>query len=170
MSGVNRGKQFEAQIERGFESVPGCSVDRLHDQTNGFAGSSNICDYIVYKHPTEFYIECKSCHGNTLSIYSNDPKKKYGAISNKQWEGLLEKSQIQGVVAGYIVWFIDHDITIFVKSAELKRLRDSGSKSLNIKDVYSDKLNNGEWCYIEGKKKRVLFDYNLSPFLERWCV
>ena len=165
----NRGKQFEVQIKRGFESVQDCSIDRLHDQTNGFAGSSNICDYIVYKRPTEFYIECKSCHGNTLSIYSNDSKKKYGAISNKQWEGLLEKSQIKGVVAGYIVWFIDHDITVFVKSEAMKRLRDSGSKSLHIKDI-CEKLDIDEWCKIEGKKKRVLFDYDLSPFLERWCV
>ena len=166
----NRGKQFEAQIQKGFESVQDCSIDRLHDQTNGFAGSSNICDYIVYKRPTEFYIECKSCHGNTLSLYSNDPKKKYGAISNKQWEGLLDKSQIQGVVAGYMIWFIDHDVTVFVKSTELRRIREMGCKSLNIKDISRGNLSPFEWCYIEGKKKRVLFDYNLSPFLERWCV
>ena len=40
----NRGKQFEGVIKEAFEKVPGVSIDRLHDQTNGFVGSSNICD------------------------------------------------------------------------------------------------------------------------------
>lgn len=41
---VNRGKQFEDVIKTAFEKVPGVSIDRLHDQTTGYAGSSNICD------------------------------------------------------------------------------------------------------------------------------
>lgn len=40
----NRGKQFENVIRKAFEKVPNVSVDRLHDQTNGFKGSQNICD------------------------------------------------------------------------------------------------------------------------------
>lgn len=40
----NRGKQFENVIREAFEKVPGVSIDRLHDQTNGFKGSQNICD------------------------------------------------------------------------------------------------------------------------------
>ena len=66
----NRGKQFENVIKTAFEKVDGVSIDRLHDQTTGFKGSSNICDFIVYKEPYEYYIECKSVHGNLLSIYS----------------------------------------------------------------------------------------------------
>ena len=41
---VNRGKQFEDVIRQAFEKVPDVSIDRLHDQTNGFRGSQNICD------------------------------------------------------------------------------------------------------------------------------
>lgn len=41
---VNRGKKFENVIREAFEKVPNVSVDRLHDQTNGFKGSQNICD------------------------------------------------------------------------------------------------------------------------------
>ena len=40
----NRGKQFEKVIKEAFERVPGVSIDRLHDQTTGYVGSSNICD------------------------------------------------------------------------------------------------------------------------------
>lgn len=41
---VNRGKKFEDIIRKSFERVPNVSIDRLHDQTNGFKGSQNICD------------------------------------------------------------------------------------------------------------------------------
>jgi hypothetical protein len=44
MSNVNRGKQFEEQVRKGFEKLSDISVDRLPDQMSGFAGSSNICD------------------------------------------------------------------------------------------------------------------------------
>lgn len=40
----NRGKDFESVIRKSFEKVSGVSIDRLHDQTNGFRGSQNICD------------------------------------------------------------------------------------------------------------------------------
>ena len=80
---TNRGKQFEDVIKQAFLKISDVSIDRLHDQTNGYLGSSNICDFIVYKKPYEYYIGYKSVHGNTLSIDSNDPKKKYGNITNK---------------------------------------------------------------------------------------
>ena len=40
----NRGKQFESMVKESFERVEGVSIDRLHDLTNGFSGSSNISD------------------------------------------------------------------------------------------------------------------------------
>ena len=44
----NYGKRFEDVVREAFEKVPGVSIDRLHDQTTGFKGSTNICDFIVY--------------------------------------------------------------------------------------------------------------------------
>ena len=162
---VNRGKDFEAQVRQAFEVMPDVSVDRLHDQTSGFKGSSNICDFIVYKWPHQYYIECKSCYGNTLSIHSNDPKHKYGDITNKQWEGLLEKSSIKGVIAGYIVWFIDHDTTVFVSANGMRYVKLRGVKSLHINMLTS--LPESEWSMIPGKKKRVFFEYDMTDFLKR---
>lgn len=40
----NRGKKFEDAIRESFEKVPGVSIDRIHDQTTGWKGSTNICD------------------------------------------------------------------------------------------------------------------------------
>ena len=167
MNKVNRGKQFEDTIKECFEKVPNISIDRLHDQMNGYVGSSNICDFIVYHCPIQLYIECKATYGNTLSINSNNPKKAYGDISNTQWEGLLEKSKIHGVAAGYIIWYIDNDETFFVPAHIAKQFKDSGHKSINRKhlvDSYGLELE--DVLRLKGTKRRVFFDYNMKEFLD----
>lgn len=162
--GVNRGKQFEGAIKEAIEKCTDVSIDRLMDPQGGYASVGNICDFIVYRFPYEYYFECKSCYGNTLSIHSNDPKNKYGAITNNQWEGLVEKSPIRGVLAGICVWFIDHDVTAFVPIQELVNLKNLGHKSLNIQDLKNGKV---DYVPIIGKKKRVLFEYDAEDFFDR---
>lgn len=161
----NRGKQFEEVIRKAFEKVPNVSIDRLHDQTTGFVGSQNICDFIVYKEPYEYYIECKSVHGNTLP-FSN--------ITDTQWNGLIEKSCIEGVFAGIICWWIDKDVTKFIPINVLWDMRNDGHKSIRYNYEHPDFL-----CSIDeetgdvydnivtlrGKKKRVFFEYDMEEFL-----
>ena len=149
--GVNRGKQFESCVRESIERIHNTSIDRLIDPQNGFAGVRNICDFIAYSYPFIWYLECKSCYGNTLP-FSN--------ITQNQWYGLIKKSDITGVHAGYIVWFIDHDMTYFVSAHAMQILKAEGKKSLHIKDaeVYGVK--------IPGKKKRVLFEYDFRPLLK----
>ena len=168
--GKNRGKQFEEQIRQAFEKVPDVSVVRLHDQTTGYIGSSNHCDFIVYKKPYEYHIECKSVHGNTLSIHSiPKPDKKgvlhgfYGNITDAQWEGLVEKSAIDGVVAGVLCWWVDLNETWFIPIWVLEDARNvMKDKSINLKHPYMQ----GYWTPIPGKKKRVFFDYEMEQFLK----
>lgn len=149
---VNRGKQFEHVIQEAFEKVDGVSIDRLHDQTTGFKGSKNICDFIVYREPYEYYIECKSVHGNTLP---------FANITKTQWDGLLEKSKIEGVFAGIICWFVDRDKTLFIPIEVLEIHRQYGNKSIkfNIPTGYDNVIE------IVGQKKRVFFDYTMEEFL-----
>lgn len=167
----NRGKQFENQIEGAFLKVSGVSIDRLHDQTTGYIGSSNICDFIVYKKPYEYYIECKSVHGNTLSIHSiPKPDKKgilhgfYGNISDKQWEGLLEKSKIPGVTAGVMCWWVDKDVTRFIPIQVLDALRNTyGQKSIRY-DLIFHHTDSPQIINLGGYKRRVFFDYDMEEF------
>ena len=149
----NRGKKFEQVIRQAFEKVPNVSIDRLPDQTNGFKGSQNICDFIVYREPYEYYFECKSVHGASLP-FSN--------ITDTQWNGLLQKSQIEGVTAGIICWWVDKDITRFIPINTLVVMKEHDYKSYKFDvDVYQ-----GESSYIiKGKKKRVFFDYDMGGFL-----
>ena len=154
---VNRGKDFENAIKEAFEKVKGVSIDRLHDQTTGYKGSVNICDFIVYKEPYEYYIECKSIHGNTLPL-SN--------VTDRQWNGLLEKSEIEGVYAGIICWWIDKDVTAFIPIQILQWAKENNFKSIpyNFIDLWLWQATNTKPIIISGKKKRVFFDYDMEVF------
>ena len=150
----NMGKKFELVVRRAFEELPDVSIDRLHDQTTGFIGSSNICDFIVYRKPYEFYFECKSVHGNTLPFQN---------ITETQWNGLLEKSKIKGVFAGVICWWVDRNVTLFIPINALQAEKEAGKKSIR----WDCGLNTGIECYVvNGKKKRVFFEYDMEVLLD----
>jgi len=144
----NRGKDFENEIRKSLEE---CKVLwlRLKDDTSRKKGVSNPCDFIAYDYPLMFMLECKSCYGNTLP-FSN--------IRPNQWHSLYEASQLEGVIAGYVIWFIDHDLTIFVEARDLMVYRIVGRKSINIKDVLSNKLPH---VVVYGEKKQILFTYKI---------
>ena len=152
----NRGKQFENVIRKSFECVEGVSIDRLNDNTAGFKGVAGICDFIVYKEPYEYYIECKSVHGASLPFRN---------ITDTQWEGLLEKSKIEGVYAGIICWFIDKDVTKFIPIQLLdymKQFEDVKSYSYQFGGYLLEKGMSA--IELKGKKKRVFFDYDMEEF------
>lgn len=153
---VNYGKKFEHIIHQSFAKVAGVSIDRLHDQTSGFRGSQNICDFIVYKKPYEYYIECKSVHGNTLP-FSN--------ITDTQWEGLYEKSKIAGVQAGIICWWIDRDITKFVPILLLEMMYMDGKRSIRYDEEVYEYSRPLMTTTIKGKKKRIFYEYDMEEFL-----
>ena len=152
---VNRGKSFENEIRKQLKMVSGVSVDRIHDQTTGFYGSKNICDIIAYRYPNEFYFECKTVHGNVLPFKN---------ISDKQWEGLVEKSTKLGVFAGIICWWVDKDITAFIPIELLYVFRLHGKKSIRY-DCDYNLFGAYRILQIKGKKRRVFFDYDLKGFL-----
>lgn len=152
----NRGKKFEYVIREAFERVPGVSLDRLNDNTAGFKGIAGICDFIVYREPYEYYFECKSVHGNTLPFRN---------ISATQWKGLMEKSQIDGVFAGVICWWIDKDRTFFLPIQKLAVWRYFDS-ALQLKSISVEQAEKDVGCIeIKGKKKRVFFNYDMEKFL-----
>ena len=153
---TNRGKQFENVIKEAFEKVPETSVVRLHDQTTGYIGSSNHCDFIVYHKPYEYHIECKSVHGNTFPL-SN--------ITDTQYKGMLEKSQIDGVIAGVICWWIDKDVTLFIPIQTIQQMKGVEIKSIRY-DVWDDCEGDTDMILISGIKKRVFWEYDMQQFFE----
>lgn len=158
---VNRGKEFEQQVREAFERVPDTAVLRLIDPQAGYSGVSNICDFVMYNHSTIYFIECKCHYGNTLP---------FNCITQNQWSGLRKMAKIPGVVAGYFVWFIDHDLTVFVSSDTMYSLMCEGKRSLSVNDARIVGVQ------IPGTKRRILYDYDVRDFLitgganERECL
>lgn len=173
----NRGKQFEKIIKESFEKVSDTSVYRLYDTMGGYSSVANIADYVIYHYPYQYFIECKTVlKGNTLSINSNDPKKKYGNISNTQWEGMLEMSKIKGVYCGILCWWVEKDVTKFIPIQLLEVIHREGQKS--IRYDFGSLLSEHECPCREnkilrthtifGEKKRVFFDYKMDKFFEEF--
>ena len=159
---VNRGKKFEEVIKHSFEQVKDVSIDRLHDQTTHWKGSQNICDFIIYKKPFEYYIECKST--NSTSFYLEN-------ITDTQWDGLKKKSQIHGVFAGVIVWYVQKDVTVYLPIQFLQFHWDNGYRGLSLARDLADNDFNKEHgiIFLQGKKKRVFFEYDMKEFFNE-CV
>ena len=55
----NLGKQFELKFKEDFLKIPESTIDRIYDVTTGYKSISNVCDFICYKYPNIFYIECQ---------------------------------------------------------------------------------------------------------------
>ena len=147
MSRPNYGKKFEEIIEDSFRKVDGVDIQRLYDATSGFIGVRNPSDYIVYRYPYQYYIECKCTWDNTFH-------KDYIT----QLPDLLKKSKTPGVVAGVIIWFIKHDYTAFIEAKSLDSHFTSGKKSINIKELLDESLPH---IRIDGRKRRIFYDYDM---------
>ena len=165
---INRGKAFEDVVRESLEKIPDTYVLRLYDPEGGYSGVSNPCDFIVSHNGTMYMLECKAIHGNLLSINSNDPKRKYGNVSNTQWEGMLKAVHITDgwIVAGVLIWWVDHDVTKFVPIQELDILKRCHFQKSVKYDIPVD--GNLDILEIAGTKKRVYFDYDFTGFFEKY--
>ena len=164
---MNRGKDFEENFKKQMVSS-GFDVNRVCDNTAGYMGGRNVCDFITYIYPSIFYFELKTTKGNTLPFCN---------ITQNQFLGLLEKEKVEGAGAGIIVWFLDHDKTFFVSADCMQKIKNEGMfKSLHIRDLKlkAEEFDKGRYhkCFeINGIKKRVFFNYNMQEFkqnLERY--
>ena len=147
----NRGKEFEQKIKEAIEVIPDTSIDRLPDPTNGYMGVRNVCDFMVYKKPYQYYLECKCTHENTMH---------FSHIRDNQWHGLSKKAKIEGVVAGLIIWFILRDRTVFIPISRLEWLKDHDFKSVAWDLDYDDVFE------IKGRKQRIFYEYDMIDFFE----
>lgn len=140
----NYGKQFEQKFAQDMRSVPGVSIDRIYDVTYGYKSISNVSDFVVYKYPEIFYMEVKSIHGNTFPL-----------TNLTQYEKLKAKMGIKGVRAGVTIWYVDHSRVIYVPIGTIKRMREEGLKSVNIRTIDDTDY---EFINIPSVKKRVFMD------------
>lgn len=129
---INKGKKFETIFENAWiEKFGVTSIHRLPDQMSGYKiTSQNPCDYICFKKPYEYLIECKETLQNTLN---------WKAFP--QYDRLKEYAESDGQLAGVLIWYRSHNKVIFVSIKDCIKMKNSGKKSINIKDLDSDNYN-----------------------------
>lgn len=142
---ADNGKRFEQDFEKSCSSFELISIDRFYDVMNGFKSINTISDFVVYKLPYLYYFELKSYKGKKLY---------WSSIRDNQWNGLMEKSKIEGVHAGILIQFYEHDKHFFVAIEQCQQLKDSGEKGISL-----------DWCEehaieLVGTKKRTRFSYD----------
>lgn len=118
----NRGKPFEQKFKQDMKkSIPGIDIERLYDSMSGFVAVSNISDFIAYNYPNMFYLECKSCMGNTFNFKNLT-----------QYDKLKEKVGIKGIRTGVVLWFRDHDKVWYIPIKTITKMKEDNKKSLNV--------------------------------------
>ena len=145
----NYGKEFEQKFKSDFLKLGDCTMDRLYDITTGYKSIKQVSDFIGYKYPNEFYIECKSHRGASIPM-----------ANITQYDKLKEKIGITGVRAGVILWLIDKDKVLYIPMSTVKQLKEDGEKSIGIRHL--DGYNIKE---IPSIKKRVFMDSDYSILL-----
>ena len=152
MAGINKGKQWEQKIKEDFSKLPGATIDRLYDPEGGKAGIHNVSDFIAYKYPFHFYVEAKSCKGNTFPL-----------TNLSQYDKLSAKVGIPGVRAGVFLWFVEHKRVAYVPISTVTKLKEDRKKSVNVKMLDTDEYNIKE---IPSITKRVFPECDYSMLME----
>ena len=148
---VNRGKDFEAVVKEAFERVPDTHVYRIPDQVTYKTGSKNPCDFLIYHKPYLYALECKA---------TNKPSLPFANISEYQWTELFKMSQVPGVVAGILCWYVNYDRTVFLPIHYLEILKQNGAKSIRY-DADGYFITD-----VPGKKKRVFWEYRMDELFQ----
>lgn len=148
------GKKAEAKIREWLDkpSEDYC-FDRIPDQTSGYFGSSNICDFDCYKYPYMYYIESKE---------TEHDRWEFNQLTDIQREGLYGKSQIHGVYGLVIVLFTTYKRAVIL---DIRDIVESGEKSINIKKIDKWSIPYVEINTVPSRKLMLDYTGNLEEYV-----
>lgn len=150
------GKGFENQFKKDVLKA-GFNIDRFKDQPTQYKKVKNPGDFVAFFPPTLVYVDCKAIRGGTFNFLSH--------TNQDQISILAEKCEYADIIGGYVVWFIDHDITVFFSAKDVLRFQNIGKKSVSLKaDIQSGLIKH---IIIPGKKKKIYFSYDIQQFYQR---
>lgn len=146
------GKQFEAQFKKNWLStMANSSIDRIYDSMSGYHGVSNISDFICYKYPYIYYLECKTHKGASIPF-----------DNITQYDDLKSKVGIPGVRAGVILWLYQKDIVMYIPISTITQMKKDKWKSVGLKAIkagYNIKI-------IPSTKKIVFMNSDYSCLMD----
>ena len=146
----NLGKKAEDKVREWLNRPEeGYCFDRIPDQQTGFYGSTNICDFTLFKYPNFYYLESKATWEDRFD---------FAMLSEYQYTKMYEKSSIPGVTCYVVVLFASY------KRAFLLNIRDihHAREELNVKSVNIKKIDKWPIPYLEIKtvpSRKSLLDY-----------
>ena len=146
---INYGKKFEERFKQDWINSTGGIVIRLYDNTSGYLSISNISDYICYKYPNIFFIECKSHRGASIPFEN---------IS--QYQKLITLSNTLGVRCGVVLWLYEKDRVLYIPATTIRSLIDKGEKSVGLRHLEEERI-----IEIPSKKLRVFMESDYSVLL-----
>lgn len=143
------GKKAESKIKEWLDRPEdGYSFDRFYDQMTGFYMTSrNICDFVCYRFPNQYYIESKATYQDRFD---------FAVIPDHQIEGLYQKSKIDGCYGLIIILFATYKRAFIL---DIRDVVNSDVKSINIKKVDKWKIPYKEISTVPNSRKKLL-DYN----------
>lgn len=151
------GKKAEQKIREWLNNpTEGYCFDRIPDQTSGFFGSKNICDFTLFKSPNFYYIESKA---------TTHDRFDFSMITEYQFTNMLEKSKIIGVYSLIIVLFAMHQRTFIFNIQDIDILIQSGKKSLNITKIDNWAIPYSEINTIPSRKQLLDYTGDIEDYL-----
>ena len=138
--------------QRRFQNI---SIDRVYDNTGGYAGVAGFCDFNVFRQPNLFHLELKHISGSSLPLAN---------ITDKQYSGLLEKSNILGICAGLVICFDDKDrhAVYFLDIRDVRNF-----KALNERKSIPQTFCELRGIVLEHVLKRTRYTYLVGTWLAR---
>lgn len=157
------GKKAEEKIKQWLDKPEnGYSFDRFYDQMTGyFMTSRNICDFVCYKYPNQYYIESKATYEDRFN---------FSMLTETQHDGLFQKSTIPGVYGLVIILFATYQKAFILNIRDIKKLEDDGKKSLNIKKIDRWNTSYAEIPTIASRKSLLDYDGDLQCLVENMQV
>lgn len=153
MADSSVGKQAEKKVKDWLDRPEeGYCFDRIPDQMTGFYGSTNISDFILYKKPYMYYIESKATYADRFD---------FSMLTDKQFNGMLEKSKLDGVYGFVIVLFATYKRAFILDIQDIAKCKEDGKKSLNITRIKEWAIPYREIRTVPNTRK-LLLDYDKS--------
>lgn len=147
--GKGIGKIFEEEFKASVP--PDYFLNRLKDDTAGFSGVSNPCDFQIYGYPLFFLLELKSHKGKSIPL---------DKIRPNQIKGMHKAVQHKGVYGGFIFNFRDLEETYYVSVDLVVEFINAGDRK-SIPVDYCREVG----VRVPQTKKRVRYTYDISSLL-----
>lgn len=144
------GKKAEQKIKEWLNRPEeGYFLHRIPDQLSGWYGSSNPCDFFLYKQPYFYLLESKATWNDNFP---------YSMITDYQHNHMLEAAKVIGVTSYIVVLFASYKRAFLLDIRDIEGEMRIGHKSINIKKIDKWTIPYKEIKTIPSRKE--LLDYD----------